>query len=258
MNTLRYLAALVAIVAVAGSPACSNDSTKKSSQKDASTADGSSGAGGTSGSGGSAGADAAAGTGGGAGVAGGSGSAGAAGADAGLDAATDGDAATGCGTGTVKNLQTGACVTCVDGGAAGAAGADGGSDPYTPIATCQEFATTTTSFDPSTGLLVIHVDYALQIDSLDYALSAYGSDADGGYFQASPSGTLPLVNNTATLDLSAALGAGFTLQSLSVQRLSFTDACGRVSVFDNQACNADYIQFDQVDGGLWTASCLPC
>lgn len=255
MNPIRHVfpVALLALLAVA---ACSSDETKKKPVQDGSTADGSSGSGGTGGSaggGGSAGVDAAAGSG---GTAGASGSAG---SDAGLDATADADAATGCATGTVRELQSGACLACpADGGTAGGAGADGGADPFAATLTCQELASSATSFDPSTGLLVIHLDYALQVDSLDYALSLQATDADGGYIQANPTGTVPVVNNTATVDLGAALGSGATLSSLSLDSVAYTDACGRVSAFDNKACDVDYLQLDQGDGGLWTASCWPC
>ncbi len=262
MNHRRLLVPVALVAFLAGNACASDDTKKKNPDKDASTADGSSGSGGSggsagaSGTGGSAGADAAAGSGGSAGVSG------SAGSDAGLDATADADASSGCATGTVRNLQTSACLACPadagTAGAAGAAGGDAGGDPYLATLTCQAFASSATSFDPTTGLLVIHLDYALQVDSLDYALSLQGTDGDGGYLQANPTGTVPVVANTVTLDLGAMLGTGATVDSMNIISVAYTDACGRVASFDNQACDIDYLQLDQVDGGTWVSSCSPC
>lgn len=264
MTRLSRVACLTLIAGVVA-VACSSDPTKKKgADKDASAADGStegggaggvSGAGGASGTGGSAGVDAAAGASGAAGTAGSAGAAGTAGMDAGLDAPVDAapDAALLCLSGTIKDYNANVCRACpTDGGAAGSAGAgDAGADPYQALIACTDLDASKTSFDASTGTVTLALAYPLDIVSIDYDAEIDYLDGDGGFHFALFSGTVPVVDNHAVLDLgAAAVDSGVAVgnvQSVRVNSLHLTDACGRGS--DYNTCQPDIITFEPQDSG---------
>ncbi len=182
--------------------------------------------------------------------------------DAAADVTTDASDAALCGAGTV-NLVAGGCIACpVDGGTAEAGAADAGldgGDPYSPYLTCPMLAGATTSYDPSTHVLTIKADYPLQLDTVDYNIDlVLMNPSTGGNTFPTITGSLPLVGNTLTLDLSSAIGSGLTLLDFTIQELDAHDACGRVSSYVHSDCQnqPQEITFGS-DGGVWTAGCGP-
>jgi hypothetical protein len=177
-----------------------------------------------------------------------------------------------CGAGTV-NLVAGGCIACPadggtpeagaadsgTGGTTGEAGVDGG-DPYNPYLTCKTLANAPTGYDPATHILTVNADYPLELDSVDYNIDlAVKNTSTGAVTFPTITGSLPLVGNTLSLDLSSAVGSGFSIVSVTINQLDAHDACGRTSSYVHFDCQnqPDEILFGPGDGGVWTASCGP-
>ncbi len=191
------------------------------------------------------------------------------------------DAATGCPTGTVTVVASGACMACPavpdsgtagaggtagSGGTAGTAGTGGtggsvpgldGGDPYSPYVACQTLSGATTSYDPATHILTVKFDYQLQLDQVDYDFDLYLQDSDGGSSIQNFTGTVPLVDNTLSVDITSALASGVTVTGLYLNNLVVHDACGRTSTYDGLDCSNPVLGLLQSDAGVWTASCGP-
>lgn len=221
------------------------------------------------------------------GAAAGGGAGGAGGAEAGPDAAPDVvdampdvkeaapdvvDAAQGCPSGTVTVVASGACLACPadgglpdggtpeagapDSGADGATGLDGGN-LYSSVITCQELLNSTTTFDPTTDVLTVKLDYPLELDSVDYQVAVTFVDADGGYNYPAPvQASAPLVDNTLTLDLSSQVQTGSTLVDVQVRELDAHDACGRTSTYYQCSGVPEVLDIAPGgDAGAWVTSC---
>ncbi len=239
--------ALVALFLGVGTlGACSEEETKKTGQEqptDGGTGDAAEGGAGASGSS-AAGAGGTAGIagGGGAGTGGVAGSAGAGGAGAGGVAGSAGAGGSGsgltCMPGEVRDFAAQRCRQCSGAGAGGAAGASSG-DPYLPVMGCNKLLTTPPTYDDSTRLLTVTLDYPLEIVSVQYDLTLQYLDAAGAEgSEGTGWQTLAPTDNQLSFDLAPLIVSSGAVDVTGVSLvLEYTDACGRISRFDENLCD---------------------